>query len=155
MSNKLSKLILFVTIISLFILMACGQAPSKNEVAKIVFKKVGSRAMFGSLILDLKIEEMKKIKVREKKAYAVTVSSTLIEKGLLYGYLGFTSRERYYQDKEVHIQDRYLIAKNDWDEWVVLDSIRLSRDVVKEIQRPENQAFKDYYKDRINFKEPN
>lgn len=145
-----NKTLVIILLIMMFFL-SCASGPKDTEIIDLVKKE----RLRGDFLLDIKI--VKKGGARKPEGYnitvyPVTVSYSYITEGMLYGWVAGTSVpyfEQYYEDYEWYAVTEFLIGKNQFNEWDIIDSRNLEYKQVQPHKRPKSKSMEEFYKDRV------
>lgn len=147
-----NRMTIIIAILLSGIIMSCASGPKDAEVIELVKKECLGPSDF---LLEMKIEKKGGARKPERyniAVYPVTVSYRYIRKGLLYGWVAGTSVpyfEQYYEDTEWHVVTEFLIGKDQFNEWDIVDSRRLEYKEVQKHKRPKTKSMEEYYANRI------
>jgi len=119
--------------------------PSSSDVLALARKRIPSN----NVLVDLTIaDKASSRKVGETRVYPVSVSATYIEPGLCYGYDPSCGEVRCCEATEYRDSTEYLLGKDQWDQWTIVNSRRLSHDEVAKHSVPGSRSIQDFFKDR-------
>ncbi len=143
-----------VILLTVILLFSCAGGPKDNEIIELVKKK---HLRGDGLLLEIKIEKRgnaRKLEGYGITAYPATVSYRYISKGLLYGWIAGTSVpyfEQYYEDIEWHVVTEFLIGKNQFNEWDIIDYRNLVYNEVQKHKRPSRKSMEEFYRERVIY----
>jgi len=132
--------VLLISILSLLI-FSCSSGPSDEEVLESIKFSQDNYYIIKTDIL----QKGKSHKLENRKVYSYTVYTHYILEGLLYGYISVCPERHCYKDYEYEKISQYLIGKNEWNEWKIVESRCLTTKEIQEIWRPKSISLEDFY----------
>jgi len=135
------------------LLTSCSSGPNNNEITSVIKKKLTSDRAVNGKIIFISFSIVKNNgsqKFRDSKAYSYTIDAHYIVAGASsMGYLAQCPTRQCVLDKEFSETSEFLLSKNQWEEWIVVDSRKLDRKKINEFWRSTEANFQDFYKSKF------